>query len=345
MNKLFNKVEMLLLKNPSNLFYFSKYKNEDAVVILLLGESFYLTDSRYIDEAKQRIKDFEIVDTERDLWGKISKIVQKYNIKTIGIENDLPMNFYFEMTSKLNYAKFEDISTEISDKRSLKSLEEIELIRLAQKITDKTFLEVLPEIKEGISEFELSRILENLLYKNGATGLAFDSIIAFGKNAARPHAHPSNAKLKNNQFIKIDFGASFQGYCSDMTRTVAFGKVSSREIEIYNIVLEAQQIALQKVYTGIPCKDAYNLANDIFKKYNLDKWFIHSLGHGLGTDVHEMPTLSPKSTQTLEENMVVSIEPGLYFSGEFGVRIEDIIVFKKSIVENLTNSEKQLIML
>lgn len=345
MNKLFDKAEMLLLKNPSNLFYFSKYKNEDAIILMIEGVNFYLTDARYLDEATEAIKDFVIIDTERDLWAKIVKIVHKYKIKSIGIENDLPMNFYFEMKNKLNDIPLKDITKEISDKRCIKTNEEIALIKKAQNITDKSFAEVLPLIKEGITEFELCRTLENLLYKNGATGLAFDSIVAFGAHAARPHAHLTNTKLKNNQFIKMDFGASFQGYCSDMTRTVAFGKVSTREMEIYNIVLDAQKAALENLYTGISCSDAYHFANDVFKKHNLEKWFLHSLGHGLGTDVHELPTLSPRSDQVLQENMVVSIEPGLYFKGEFGVRIEDIVVFKKTNAENLTKSKKQLIIL
>lgn len=345
MNNISKNTDCVIIKNPSNLFYFSKYTNEDAIIILSDSKKYYLTDARYLQEVEENLNDFIIIDINKDLLGSLTAIINDNKYINIGIEDDLTYTFYNKLKSRLPQCSLINVSKEISNKRSIKSDDEIELIKKAQQITDKTFSDILPLIKEGITEIELGHILYNLLIKNGADSSAFESIIAFGKNSAKPHALKTDTKLQNNQFIKMDFGAKYQGYCADMTRTVAFGKVSKNEEDIYNAVLGAQQKAIDNLYTGISCKDAYNLANNYFKENNLEKYFLHSLGHGVGTDVHELPALSNKSEQRLQENMVVTVEPGLYFANQFGVRIEDVIVFKKSGAENLTKSQKQMIIL
>lgn len=345
MKQLLNTMDCVIIKNPSNLYYFSKYNNQDALIVLSNQKKYYLTDARYIQEAHENLTDFYIIDINRDLFCALAEIIGQNKYIKIGIENDLSYNFYKKLTEKFLQCSFLDVSVNISYIRSIKSIEEIQLIKKAQQITDKSFNEILPLIKEGITEIELGHLLYNTLIKNGSEGMAFESIIAFGKNSAKPHALKTNAKLQHKQLIKMDFGAKYKGYCADMTRTVAFGDISQQQKNIYDKVKNAQQVALSNLYTGISCKQAYDYANDYFKQFNLENYFLHSLGHGLGTDVHEMPSLSPRSKEILQENMVVSVEPGLYFTNEFGVRIEDIIVFKKTGIENLTKSQKQLIIL
>lgn len=345
MKNILKKADCVIIKNPSNLYYFSKYNNQDAVIIYADAKKYYLTDARYLQEANENLNDFIIIDINRDLFGALFEIINENKYINIGIEDDLPYNFYNKLISGLAQCNFVDVSKEINYKKSIKTDEEIELIKAAQQITDKTFSDILPLIKEGITEIELGHILYNLLIENGADGMAFESIIAFGRNSAKPHALKTNTKLRKNQFIKMDFGAKYKGYSSDMTRTIAFGSVTSKEADIYQKVKSAQQIAIDNLRVGLSCKEAYNFANNYFKEFNLQKYFLHSLGHGLGTDVHQTPALSPKSDEILEENMVVTVEPGLYLADQFGVRIEDIIVFKKLGVENLTKSQKQMIIL
>lgn len=341
----FKNIDCALIKDASNLFYYTRYSNSDALLILTENKKYYLTDARYIQEAHENLFGFEIIDINRDLFGALKAILSEGKYRRIGYEGNCPLNFYSELTQNIKGVEFVEIGKEIAFERSIKTEEEIQLIKKAQAITDKTFEDILSLIKEGMTEIELGRILNDLLYQNGADQAAFESIVAFGPNSAKPHALKTKTKLKNNSVIKVDFGAKYKGYCSDMTRTVFFGGASQKQKEIYQHVLNAQNAALENVYTGIGCPSAYALANDYFVKENLDKYFLHSLGHGIGVDVHERPALSPKSNEILQENMVVSIEPGLYYINEFGIRIEDIILFKKTTVENLTKSVKQMIIL
>ncbi|MDD4316663.1 MAG: aminopeptidase P family protein [Clostridia bacterium] len=344
MINLLKKCDVILIKSFSNLNYLSGYANADAVILIFSDKNYYLTDARYTEEAAEFLRNFEIIDTRRDLFGAMNAVLHSRRVKSIGIENDLPMDFFTELNNKVK-AEFIDISEDIRRIRTIKTPEQVELIKKAQTITDKSFDEVLPLIKEGMTERQLCLTLENLLYYNGADGLAFKSIVAFGEHTSRPHALVTDKKLENSSIIKLDFGAMFKGYCSDMTRTVFFGKPTTEQAEIYNAVKEAQQLALDNIYPGMSCKAAYAVANGYFARRGLDGYFIHSLGHGLGTDVHEAPALSPRSEDFLTENMVVSVEPGLYFPGRFGIRIEDIILFHKSSIENLTKSQKEMIIL
>jgi|BioPla2DNA2_1021312.scaffolds.fasta_scaffold00202_26 Xaa-Pro aminopeptidase len=345
MKKLLTKADCVLIKNPSNLFYFSKYQNQDAIIIFCGNKKYYLTDLRYLDEAEEVLTGFEIVDIKRDGIGTIKDILEKNKCKTLGIEDDIPLSFYNQLCNNLDFIELKDISGEIRSIRAIKNDEELEKISVAQKITDKTFIDLLGYIKEGVTERELKHILEDLIYKNGGEDTAFDTIVAFGAHTARPHAHITDQKLRKNQLIKLDFGAKYQGYCSDMTRTIAFGAPDNEQKEIYQTVLSAQMTALEYAKTGMAAKDLYHKANEYFIEKGLEKYFLHSLGHGVGVNVHETPTISPKSQDILKENMAITIEPGLYIAKKFGVRIEDMIVFKKERVINLTNSQKELIII
>jgi Xaa-Pro aminopeptidase len=329
--------EAVLITSPSNLFYFTQYRNNDVKLLYYKEMAYYFTDSRYFEEVRQLPLSLELCDIKI-----FDEFITNNKIKKLWIEDSISIMDYQHL-QQLNIASFKFISKEISKFRAIKSEFELKNIKSAQAITDKTFLQIIPYIKEGITELKLGNILSSLLYQNGAESLAFDNIVAFGTDTSKPHAHPSFRKLSKGMGITLDFGAKFNGYCSDMTRTVFFGNPEKKVKDIYNLVLEAQELALENIkagMTGVMC-DA--ICRDFFAKKNLDKYFIHSLGHSFGIDIHENPNFSPKCDDIITEKMVLSVEPGLYFEGQFGIRIEDAVYFDKKHIINLTKSQKDMI--
>lgn len=328
-----------LITSPSNLFYFCGYKNSDARLIFFDGGIYYFTDARYFEEVNACITDAEILDIK-----EFDNFLRKNKLTRLYIEDSLEYSRFLALKS-LGVTEFISVTPQINGLRAIKTPAEVEMIKAAQAITDKTFSELLGYIKEGITERELSGTLSALLFKNGADGAAFENIVAFGKNTSKPHAHPTDTKLGKGMAITLDFGAKLDNYCSDMTRTIFFGKPSDEMIKTYNIVLEAQKIALENIRTGMTGIECDNLARAHFAKVGLDRYFLHSLGHSLGIDIHETPSFSPKCDTVMEENMIMSVEPGLYFENSFGIRIEDIICFDKISANNLTKSEKNVIII
>lgn len=328
-----------IITSSSNLFYFTEYKNDDCIILKYNNAFFYFTDARYFEEAGQNVNGYEILDIS-----SFFEFIKKNSIKELGIEDSLTFDFY-ENLKKYGVEKTFFITNEIDELRSVKSTEELEKIRKAQFVTDKSFTMLLKFINKGITEKELSHKLSSIMYDNGADALAFDNIVAFGENTSKPHAHPTDKILDCGMPITVDFGAKCDNYCSDMTRTVFYSKPSEKIVNIYNAVRNAQTTALSSIKTGMTGKECDDIARNYFKSINLDKFFKHSLGHSLGIDIHEKPTFSQKNSDIMKKNMVLSVEPGLYFENEFGVRIEDIIYFDEKGIINLTKSEKNIIII
>ncbi len=340
MKKITNENEAVLIASPSNLFYFTDMKNSDSYALFVGNEKYYFTDERYSEEAGNKLSGYTVKNIN-----ELHDFFKSAKIKKLGIEQStLPHEFCTSLLED-GVETFFGVDARINKLRSIKSAAEIEFIKKAQEITDKTFEEILPAIKEGITEIELAGILESLLYVNGADDLSFTSIVAFGENTSKPHAERSEKKLTNGSIITLDFGAKYRNYCSDMTRTVFFGSADDEQKKIYNHVLTAQEMALSIAYSGMSAKECDAMARKYFAENGLDKFFIHTLGHGVGIDIHEYPRLAQNSDTIMEENMVVTIEPGLYFENNFGVRIEDLIIFDKSGIINLTKSPKNIIIL
>jgi Xaa-Pro aminopeptidase len=226
--------------------------------------------------------------------------------------------------------------------QGVKTQHEIGLIIKAQAITDEVFGLILPFFKAGVSERYVFNVINNLIKERGAEP-AFETIVAFGKGSAEPHHVPTDEVLQKNDVIKLDFGAKLNGYCSDMTRMLAIGNPPEKFFKTYDAVLGAQENALKHLKAGITGKEGDSLARDYLKQRGLDQFFTHTLGHSIGKDVHELPRLSQKDDSVIQKNTVMSVEPGVYFDGEFGVRIEDLVVFKNTHVENLTKTSKKLI--
>lgn len=302
------------------------------------GNTFY-TDTRYLEAATAALKGTDI--QVKQFQGPLENLLKGYKEVAVSLSR----------TSYPEYKRLENLGLKIVDSEkafieamSVKQQYELDLIKKACEIADKAFTALLDRIKEGMSENEVAAELEYLMRKLGASGTSFDTIVAFGKNSSVPHHETGNTQLTFGDVILIDFGCKVGGYCSDCTRTVLFGNDNKHGefIKVYDRVLKAHMLVKENVTDGMTGKEGDAFARGYLKKYGLDKYFTHSLGHGIGINVHEHPYLSPKSEQVLKNGMVFSDEPGVYFEGDFGIRIEDTVTLEDGKVISLTNTDKSL---
>lgn len=340
-------VEAMIVLAPSNVFYLSGYPGEDCSVVLTQDNAYLITDPRYVYEAERSLNGrMQVVLAENNLYAQLAELAFRDGARRVGIEDTIPHRAW-QALHEACVQKSQDIVT-VSDAlialREIKSEYEIACIEQSQRITDKVFEEILPYIRPGVSENEIAARIEFAMRLQGASP-AFATIVASGLNGCSPHAHPSDKPIANGEWITMDFGAKLHGYCSDMTRTVACGQVPPKQIEMYHAVLEAQQNALQHIRAGMTGKQADAYARDVLAKYDMAQDFKHSLGHGLGVDIHEGIALSPRCDRILQPGMVVSVEPGVYRDGVCGIRIEDIVVIQEHGVRDLTRSNKNLMIL
>lgn len=305
------------------------------------GTTFY-TDPRYIEGAKNFLKDSDI--TVKLYEGKLDDILKGYKQVAIPIGRTL-YNDYARL--KATKVEIVDSLPAFTSAMSVKEDYELDNIREACKIADVSFLELLPKVKEGISENDFAAELEYLMRVNGASGTSFETIAAFGENSSVPHHETGMRKLKYGDVVLVDFGCKYGGYCSDCTRTFLFGDDGNHADfkKTYKQVLEAHMLVKDELYSGISGWAADGIARNKLAQNGLDKYFSHTLGHGIGINVHEYPILSPYSTDTLKDRMVFSDEPGVYIEGEYGIRIEDTIALIEGKVESMTDSDKKLTIL
>lgn len=339
-------IDAALICSEHTVLYLTGYRNPDCCIFITPEKKYYLTDTRYTNEAKNFIpNDYEIINAGKQFENTIKNLVLAHKIRKIGIEaNALSYPAYKNYEKQLKELTLVDISEQIAKKRITKSPEQIDYISRAADIADKAFCKTLSEIKEGISEIELAYILQLNMVKEGAEGIAFDTICVFGDNTSNPHGHPTHRKLKSGDAVLLDFGAVYKGYCSDMTRSLFFGKPSDEYVKIYNIVKDANTLAINSMYAGITGAQADSISRDYIDRAGYAKYFSHSLGHGVGVEVHEKPYLAINSTDILDNNMVFTIEPGIYVK-EFGVRIEDLITLQNNKTMALSHSDKNLIII
>lgn len=350
------KLDAVLISSVPNITYLTGYSNffkeeRDGFVLITKDKNYILTHSIYSKSLENKIPGFEVIEiSRRDPPEKIIKDILK-NGDSLGIEeHNLTAYEYRKLMKVFKNLKNYDLKI----KRSIKDALEIELITKACQIGDKAFKKVLKKIKLGMSEKQLVWELENLIKKQGYD-ISFRTIVAFGKNAAYPHHLSGQTKLgpksnlgREGQFILLDFGVIFENYCSDMTRTVFFGKPDSRQKKMYETVLVAQEKAVEYINSHVKAGKDIKVSevDKVARRHIFSKGFPsipHSLGHGIGLEVHEHPHLSPKSREILQEGMVFSIEPGIYIPDFGGVRIEDLYVYEKSEIRQLTTSPKNLI--
>lgn len=263
----------------------------------------------------------------------------------IVLEDDMNLAQYMKLTQVCRNCSFSLGSKWIQMPRMVKDEEELTQIEQAEHIGDAAFSHVLDILKPGVSEREIALELEFFMKKQGASKLSFDTIVASGPNGSMPHAQVTDRLLQSGDFVTMDFGCVYQGYCSDMTRTVAIGTPTDEMKKVYQIVLDANVRAMEQIAAGQKCSDIDAVARGYIAKQGYGTYFGHGLGHGVGLDIHEEPRFSPKCDVITTENMVITDEPGIYLPGQFGVRIEDLVVVKENGYRKLSQSEKQLIIL
>ena len=330
----------IIFKNENALYYECGYSCDNAIFISLGKEKFFITDGRYEIEAKSKVKDAKVV-ISRDILKKLIDIIKETKIKKVVIDpKEWDILSFKKLKDTINKIEFwPDLSHK---KRIIKSKEEIELIKKAVKIGKKSFKKIAKELKEhiGAKEYELNFLAEAIFREYGKREVSFLPILALGKNAAKPHATPTKKVLKNKMLILLDGGVKYKRYCSDRTRTAFFdGKIdfgynqkfpSKKMQKAYDLVLKAHDKAIKKARSGMRAKDIDKIAREVIEKGGFGKYFVHSTGHGVGLDIHEMPYISSKSETIIEDGMVFTIEPGIYIEGEFGIRIEDMVVMENS---------------
>lgn len=348
-----NKLDAILVSSIPNIVYLTNYsgfskEEREAFLLITKNKQYILTDGRYVQAVKTLIPDFKLIEiSSKNPVSKIlKKLKSKHKIKKLGFEEH---NISFLEHEKL-LSHFNDLNHfSLNNIRSIKTQAEIAAIEKACELGDKAFKHILKYIKLGVSEKDLAFEIEFFIKKNGAD-ISFRPIVAFGKNSAIPHHVPTNNSklITHNSIVLLDFGVKLNNYCSDMTRTVFFGKPTNEQKKIYQTVLEAQKLAieyLQKSYLRDGRTDSSEV-DRIARDYITSKGYKtipHSVGHGIGIEVHEAPYLSPKSKDILKEGMVFSVEPGIYIPGFGGVRIEDLVILEKTGIRLLTHSPKTLI--
>lgn len=338
-------VDGLLVTNEYNRRYMTGFTGTAGVAIVTKDDAVFITDFRYAEQAKKQIKDFRIVQHTGALTDEVAVQVEGMGIKTLGFEKDTMTYGMFETYKSQVKADLVPLSGLIEKIRLIKTEQEINIIKVACEIADQTFTHILNFIKPGVTELEVSNELEFFMRKQGATASSFDTIVASGLRSALPHGVATDKVIEKGDFVTLDFGALYNGYISDITRTIAVGQPSEKLVEMYNTVLESQLLALEKVGPGMTGIQADSIARDYLASKGYGEAFGHSTGHGIGLEVHEGPSLSSRSETVLEPNMVVTIEPGIYLPEIGGVRIEDDILITESGNEKLTHSNKELIIL
>lgn len=332
----------IIISNPTNAIYFSGINASNITLYITKDELYLITDFRYKELAEQNEYGF-VVLTKKKIIESLKDIGL---LKKVYIETDyLTYNSYSEYTKNFSDTEFLSADNIILDLRVIKEEIEIEYMKKAQEISDKAYLKTILEIKEGMTELELKALLEYNMSILGSKKTAFETIVLFSENTSYPHGVPTDKKLKKGDNIIIDFGATYNNYCSDMTRTIFFGGACLEYKKAYNAVLEAHILALGSVFINEKCEKVDTLARDFLDNKGYKGLFGHSLGHGVGLFIHESPILSARSTDIFLENMVFTIEPGIYIEKKFGIRIENTYFLAKNGVFSLTNVEKALTIL
>jgi Xaa-Pro aminopeptidase len=336
----------LLLTDVENIGYVSGFSGSNAVLLVTPAEDRFITDSRYTVQAAEECPGFtvRVCASSAAVTDTILEQLQELGVKRLAFEADVVTVAQFEkMREKLPEVEWLGASGVVEALRLVKDAEELRRIREAVAIVDRTFKHILPLLQPGAVERDIAIEIEYFMKRAGAEKEAFDTIVASGFRSAMPHGRASGKALESGDFVTLDFGARWQGYHSDITRTLVLGKASDRQREIYGIVREAQETGLRAIRAGVTGVDADAAARKVIEDRGYGEQFGHGLGHGLGRSIHDGGSLSPRSEITLAAGMVMTVEPGIYIEGWGGVRIEDDVVVTDTGCEVLTRSPKELL--
>lgn len=325
-------------------FYLTGFQSSFGVVVTDKDGTVFYTDKRYLEAAEKSLAGKDITVKEYPRNAKLSSLLTGYKNIALPLSR-LTAEEYLQL--KEGGLEIVDGTPAFTKAMSVKSAEEIENISLACKAADGAFCDLLPLIKEGMSENDVAATLEYLMRRHGAGGVSFETICAFGANASVPHHETGTTKLKFGDPVLIDFGCKVNGYCSDCTRTFLFGDDKKHEKfkSYYDLVLQAHMLVKERFGSGMKGKEGDAIARNFLAKYGLAEYFTHSLGHSLGINIHESPNLSPSDENIFADGMVFSDEPGVYIAGELGIRIEDTVTLQGGKIRSLTNSDKKLTVL
>ena len=338
-------VDALLLTSEYNRLYAAQYSIAEGVAVVTKDGAYYFTDSRYIEAAENNLPGFTVRMTHpgsSDIE-RINEVIGEHTIKKLGFEeSNMTYAMFLEFQHAL-HAVLVPMQKKIDAFRASKEPWELELMRKAQEITDLTFAQLQKVICAGMTEKDLRAELIYRLYKNGANGLSFDPIVVSGPNTSMPHGVPSDRELQFGDFITMDFGCLYKGYCSDMTRTVALGFVTEEMDKVYKTVLKAQLAGIAVTKAGVTGQAMDGAARKVITDAGYGDYFKHGLGHGVGIQIHENPNFNRRWNRPVPEGSVITIEPGIYLPGNFGVRLEDFGLMTADGFEPFTASTHELV--
>ncbi len=340
----FRKMPAVLIVSQPDLFYFTGFTGQDSWAVLTARKSTVITDGRYTIQAKQESPRSRVVVRRGPMVQCLAETLKKLKIRRVAVFAEyVTVAVRDKLTEVVKGVRWKSVSADcVLDMRQIKSAEELRRIRKAVKIAQTSFLDVLAILKPGMTEVQVAAELEYRMRSAGADKPAFDTIVAFGKNSAKPHAVTGSTRIRAGKPVLFDFGGRFKGYCSDLTRTVWLGKISARFKEIYTVCLDAQMEAISAIKAGVPAARIDQIARKVISRAGYGKYFVHSLGHGIGLDVHENPALHTRSKTILQAGMVVTVEPGIYIPGLGGVRIEDDVLVQQNSCRVLSDLPKQI---
>lgn len=342
-------IDALLLISPVNRLYASGFHSSDGVVLITNDSAYLFVDTRYYEAAgKTAAAGFavELIDNKNTYKVRVSEALGKHSCTCVGFEDAyMSCADYSKYSTEIVKLPMKPASKLINELRRIKDSLEIENMIAAQRIAERAFDEVLGEIKPGMTEREIAAELVYRMLRNGAENISFDPIVVTGAKTSMPHGVPGDRKVQRGDFLTMDFGCIYKGYCSDMTRTVAIGGVSDEMKAVYNIVLKAQLAGIAAAMAGLKGREIDATARKVIDEAGYGEYFGHGFGHGIGLEVHEEPNAGPVSEALMEPGVVISAEPGIYLPGRFGVRIEDVIIITENGCENITTAKKELIIL
>jgi Xaa-Pro aminopeptidase len=338
-------LDTLLITHLPDVRYLCGFTGSNAALVLSAGKSILFTDGRYTLQAKIEAIGTRVVIAKKSVVPTACEWIEAAGSKRCGFDASNTSVAALEsmrkaVSTKVRRHLFTPTGSLVAKLREVKDADEIARMRAAANLGCKLFEDMLGILRAGLTEIEVASELEHAARLAGAEAMSFETIVASGERSALPHGRASKSKLPKRGFVTLDFGVALDGYMSDMTRTVHMGKALEGEREVYDAVLEAQQAAVSAIAPGITTGDVDKVARSVLRNAGLDKYFTHSTGHGVGLEIHEGPRLAAKQTQPLEEGMIITIEPGVYIPGKFGVRIEDMVLVTKAGGEILTPSVK-----
>lgn len=339
-----NKVDALLVTNHLNRRYLTNFTGSAGVVIITENKAIIMTDFRYENQVHEQTEGFEIIIYKQSdaMLVNVIQEVNRLNIRSLGFESD-DLNFdTFTLLNEKCSANLVPINSVFGDIRAIKTPDEIENFKIASNITDRAFAEICDFIKAGMSELEVANNLEFILKREGSDFDGRQMTVASGFRSALPHGRPSDKVIETGDMIMLDFGSVYKGYHSDMTRTIAVGEPADELKEVHQIVLDALTLTKEKIQVGMAGKEVDAISRDYIREKGYGEKFGHGSGHGLGLAIHENPFFSPSSNHIVQENMVITIEPGIYIPNLGGVRIEDNLIIKTDTHEVLTKSSREL---